>query len=148
MMRLEWNWGTAIALVYTTFAVSTLSFVAFAMGQPVQLVSPDYYSRSLRQDERMAASERARALGTTMTVRIEPGAVLIDLPAGHAWATGAVTFYRPADVGSDRTVPLALDAVGDIRVTTNGLAAGRWRLQVEWTVGSQPFYYEQSLNLP
>ena len=38
-MKRLWNWGVGLATVYAIFAGATVGFVAFAMGQPVDLVS-------------------------------------------------------------------------------------------------------------
>ena len=36
-----------------------MGFVVFAMNRPADLVSADYYERSLQQDARIAATENA-----------------------------------------------------------------------------------------
>jgi hypothetical protein len=150
-MRIPLNWGTAIAAVYGLFAATTVGFVAFAMGQPVQLVSPDYYRVSLQQDARLEAIANARALGDTVGVEIgmTGESLIVRLPAEHAAAAkGAVTFYRPSNTSFDRTVPLALSADARQQIRLTDTARGRWILQIAWTVHERPFYYEQALMLP
>ena len=65
---MTFNWGTGIALVYTAFALATSAFVAFAIERHVDLVSPDYYARSLQLDRRMAAERGAAELGDRLIV--------------------------------------------------------------------------------
>jgi hypothetical protein len=36
------HWGWRLAIVYTLFALGTLSFVGFALTNEVDLVRPDY----------------------------------------------------------------------------------------------------------
>jgi hypothetical protein len=149
-MRIRWNWGTAIALVYGLFALTTMSFVAFAMSKPVDLVSADYYRRSLEQDARQAAVRNAQALGgaVTMETTASGDAVQIQLPAAHAAdARGQITLYRPSNTGWDRVIPLALTHAARQDVSLTEAAAGRWMLQIEWTSGGTPFYYEQALTV-
>ena len=61
-MRITFNWGTGIALVYIAFAVATTGFVTFAMNRSVDLVSADYYAQSLQQDQQMDAEQNALML--------------------------------------------------------------------------------------
>jgi hypothetical protein len=69
---------------------------------------------------------------------------VLYLPASHAAsARGTVTLYRASDAGADRVVPLSLAPDATQRVPLEGLAPGRWRLQVEWTVRGRPYYYER-----
>lgn len=151
MTRPRIHWGLAVAAVYTLFAGSTVGFVVFALSHPVELVSADYYEKSLAHDARQAALARAAALGTSVDVAVDgPGdALVIVLPAAHATtATGQVTLYRPSDVHADRVVPLAIDATGRQRVPLAGLARGRWLVRIEWTAAGLAYRCEQPLVRP
>jgi hypothetical protein len=142
------HWGIAIAAVYTLFAASTMGFVFFALSQPVQLVSADYYERSLTHDARRAAITHADALGPRLRVEAAPGAeaIAVVLPAEQApVARGSVTLYRPSDASADRTFPLAVDRDGRQRIPLAGLAMGRWLVRVEWTAAGVAYYRELAL---
>jgi hypothetical protein len=148
-MRLRLHWGTGMALAYIAFALSTLGFVAFAMGRPPTLVSPEYYGRGLAHDQRIEAAANARALGPEIGARLSADrtTIVLYLPASQAAsARGTVTLYRASDAGADRVAPLSLDAAGTQLVSLDGLAAGHWRLQVEWTVDGRPYYWERPLE--
>jgi nitrogen fixation protein FixH len=136
------NWGLGIAVTYGVFACATLGFVAFAMTKPVDLVSDDYYARSLRHDERLAAEGRVRGLGAAFAVRLvgDGRTVQVALPAGAA-VDGTITMYRPSDAGSDRFVALKPDALGEQRIELPG--AGRWVVKLQWVAGGEPYYHEQ-----
>jgi nitrogen fixation protein FixH len=143
------HWGLAIALVYGAFASATIGFVVFALRQPVDLVSADYYARSLRQDDRAAAARRASALPAAITCRIAGEGLVVTLPREAARrATGTLTLYRPSDGRADRVVPLALDAAGEQRVSLAGVARGRWQIQLEWEAGGVRYYHEQRVEVP
>lgn len=144
------HWGLAIALVYAAFASATIAFVVFALRQPVDLVSADYYARALRQDDRAEAERRASTLPAAITCRIAGGeALIVTLPREAArGAVGTLTLYRPSDGRADRVVPLALDAGGSQRVSLAGVAHGRWELQLEWEAGGVRYYHEQRVDVP
>jgi nitrogen fixation protein FixH len=150
-MRIHLNWGVGITIVYTLFALGTVGVVAFAMTQPVDLVSDDYYERSLTYDQQIAAIENGDALGPAVVVAIEPGtrSLRIGLPVADASrAHGEISLYRPSTLGADRTFGLALDASGTQRVPLAGLAPGLWRARLRWTEGSRTFYREQIVTVP
>ena len=141
---MQLNWGTGIALVYATFATCTMSFVGFAMRHPVDLVSEDYYGNSLRHDQRRTAIENAARLDSGVVTASDDGRVVtVAMPADQArGATGTARLYRPSDSAADRSIPLALDAGGRQRLSLDGMAAGRWIVQVAWTSGGRAFYRE------
>lgn len=148
-MKVRVNWGVGVALIYGLFAASTLGFVAFALAQPVDLVSADYYAQSLTVDARAGAVRRADALGARVRIDRDEGgqALLLTLPAEHADATGTVTLYRPANAGFDRVMTIARDAAGIQRIPTAGLARGRWIVKVDWQIRGDRFYREQPIDL-
>lgn len=148
-MTLRMNWGVGVVLFYTAFALSTLGFVAYAMTRDVELVADDYYARALDHDAHMRAVANAEALGTAFSVTVTPAGVVVQLPADMAaTATGTATLYRPSDASADRRIGLAPAADGRVLLPIAGLAAGRWRLQVQWSVREQAYYAERELRLP
>lgn len=140
-------WGTAVVVIYAAFAASTLGFVAFAMTQPVDLVSPDYYQRSLVEDRRIAARDAARGLGDAVSAEVDAAARTVVIRVPSPGAAGTVTLYRPAGSAADRTVPLALRDGRQV-LSTAGLASGHWLVQIDWSAGGRPFYYEAAVSLP
>jgi len=144
-MRITFNWGTGIALVYTTFAVATAGFVTFAMGRSVDLVSRDYYAQALQQDQKMDAERNALLLQPAASVAQPTGRLaVLSLPADHAGsARGRLTLYRPSDAAADISMPLTLDGNGQQRLSLDGVIAGHWILKVRWSAGSRDYYFER-----
>ena len=70
-MTVRLHYGVAVAVFYTAFASATVGFVAFAMTQEVQLVSRDYYERSLQHDSQMRARANAEMLGDGLKVAVD-----------------------------------------------------------------------------
>ena len=149
-MRLRWHWGTGIALAYTAFAAATLGFALFAMEQPVELVSGDYYQRALTHDARMVAE--ANAAAARGAFRIAPGengravtlSWLKDAPAAGA---GSIVFYRPSNAQFDRVVAIQPDRHGTQQVSLDALAPGRWVIQVQWQSVGRDFYVEEAIGV-
>lgn len=156
-MRIRWNWGTAVALVYSVFAIATVAFVLFALANPVALVRDDYYQQALAHDRRMEAETNAGALGESIRVSLDradrpAGAsradAVLELPRDHAaTANGIITWYRASDASADRAVKLELDRDGVQRLPLGGLATGLWTMKVDWTANGKPFYFERAVEI-
>ena len=150
-MRIHFNWGLGVTLAYVVFAGSTLGFVAYAMSQPVDLVSPDYYSRSLQQDARTDAAARVLALGSGFACEVRPEARLVTfaVPVEQAAsAAGPIPWYRPSSSSADRAEPFRVSEAGQGRISMDGLARGRWILQFEWQAQGRGFYAERPVTVP
>jgi hypothetical protein len=150
--HLSLNWEMGIAATYLTFAIGTSSFVIFALGKPVDLVSPDYYERSLAEDAHLQAIDNADRLRAA--VRIEPvaesRAIRVAIPGAHACdAVGTIRLYRPSQADHDRVVPLATDVAGlqTIEIPPSVSAHGRWIVQVSWKVDGREFYREAPVSI-
>ncbi len=144
------HWGTGVALVYVLFAGSTLGFVIFAVSHPVELVSADYYERGLRQDQKVAAERRARALGERLHVAVRHGGALLEVaipPDAARAASGRIVLYRPSDVRADRTIALALDGEGRQVVPLESLPRGKWLVRIEWVADGRAYAHERALVL-
>lgn len=148
-MSVRLNWGSALVLVYATFACSTVGFVAFAMSRPADLVSADYYERSLQQDARIEAIENARRLTHPVHVVLDAieRRVVITWPTALSNARGEVTLYRPSNSAADCRYPVT-PLSGMQVIDVSDLAPGRWRWQAAWTADGRPFYQEDVLTLP
>lgn len=146
-MTFRFNWGTGIALTYTAFAAATSTFVAFAMDRRVDLVSPDYYAQSLQLDRRMEAERNALALGTTLSIAERSDRTIrVSLPRElAAAATGTIRLYRASSAPDDRELALAVNVDGYQDVALDGLAAGRWTVQVQWTALGRAYYVHRDV---
>lgn len=144
-MKLKMNWAIGIVLAYVLFAGGTLGVVIFALGRPVDLVSADYYPRSLRQDQQMQAERNTLALHGGATIEQSGDrTVVVKVPAAHVFdARGTVTLYRASDASADRIIQLKTDADGRQQIPLAGLTAGLWSVQVRWTAQGREFYLER-----
>ena len=148
-MKLRMNWAVGIVAAYVVFAGGTTAFVVYALNRPVDLVSPDYYARSLEQNRQMEAERNTLALGGAASiVEAGPRALVVSVPPAHAaGARGAVTLYRPSDASADRVIALAPDKDGQQRVSLDGLRPGLWSVRVRWTAAGRDFYLERRVFL-
>ena len=147
MSRFKFNWGWGIAIVYTTFALATLTFVFFALTKDVGLVREDYYQYTLEHDQRVAARNAADMLGDEVQIEHGSDVIHIHIPRSHAsTAKGEVQLYHPSDPDLDRDLVLAVDASGTMVIPIGDLAIGEWKVTVTWKVGDT--VYEEERRIP
>ena len=144
-------WPYAIVAVFVLFAAYIGSMVYQAMQSDVDLVSADYYQKELVHQQRMEAVARTAALPTP--VQLRHGAtsrrLTLELPATltEQPVQGQVHFFRPSNKALDFTLPLQLAPDRQQVVNTSKMAAGLWRVQLDFTAGGQAYFFEQDLTL-
>jgi nitrogen fixation protein FixH len=144
-------WPYAIVAVFVLFAAYIGFMVYRAMQTDVNLVSADYYQQELAHQQRMDAVARTAALPTPVQLRHEAATrrLTLELPAALAGPAvrGQLHFFRPSAKALDFTLPLQPAADGRQVVSTSKMAAGLWRVQLEFTAGGQAYFLEQDLTL-
>ena len=143
-------WPIGIIATYVLFISGTITLVVVASSQNEDLVSDNYYEQEMRYQNRIDEAGRAEELASKATARYEPasGDVVIAHPREHSGrvAKGKVQLYRPSDASMDKEFPLEAGADGIQRIAVQPLNPGLWKVRIEWTVGDQSYFTEQSIT--
>ena len=141
-------WPLAITLAYGLFALLTIGFVVFAVRNPTDLVSRDYYRDEIQHQQRIDSERRAQNDPDAPTIVVDKSArtCVVHFP-GAVPANGTLTLYRPADAKLDRTVPVSLDELQNQVLNLADAASGLWRLRIEWTRSNETYFSEEVLVL-
>jgi hypothetical protein len=142
------NWGYKILIVYLVFVAGIVVMVAKSSIQKVDLVTPDYYAKELKFQERIDAVKRTRALASKVKYEIKDNKILITLPAEFDLkeVKGNAMMYYAADNSKDAKK----DFITNNRVTEIELpsaAKGSYQLQVSWIEGGYNYYFEENIFL-
>ena len=135
-------WPIAISLFIAALIAAVVAFAVFALRNPVELVSADYYDQEIRYQQHIDGTRRALRLEGGPVITVTGRSLVVAIP-NYQSATGTVTFYRPSDVKLDRQFALALDAEGKQQVDLADLAPGPWRFRVNWVVSNETFLVEK-----
>jgi hypothetical protein len=142
-----WPWG--IILAFVLFIMGTVSLVALACSQKMDLVSSDYYEQEIKFQNQLDQLGRARALNSDASISYEPAtqSIRIALPIAHVreGVTGSIQLYRPSAAGLDRRIKLEPDPTGSQRLAVNTLLPGLWKVRVCWTSGEKEYRIDQSV---
>lgn len=143
---MKWSWGTSITVVYTTFALATLSFVAFAMTQRVDLVRTDYYEESLQHDAMQIARKRAIEHGTTVLC-IHDTLRLAGESAGMGNSIVDIEWQRNQNPDMDERKSMRLSDLQQRGVSVRHMARGTWNVRLRWKQANDVYQIDTLLKL-
>jgi nitrogen fixation protein FixH len=110
-----------------------------SLQAPTDLVAADYYARSKRVDEALAAQAASRATGWRASLTAGEGgsgvALRIVDQEGRPLSglSGTASAYRPSDAALDQPLSLAEDPAqtGTYRLMFGRPARGLWEIEIE-----------------
>ncbi len=140
-LKLKWNWGTKIVVAYAIFIVLILTAVFKALGEKVDLVTPDYYAQEVGYQNKLDKMDNAEGLTQPVSAIQTADGVVVTFPAEVKGPySGTVLFYRPSNSADDITVPVAANADGKMVVPTTRLKRGNYSLLVDWEAAGKKYF--------
>ncbi len=148
-MRFKWHWGIAIAVVYIGFVLIRVITIVIAEHNNVDLVSPDYYEKEIRYEDRIAELRNSKLLTEPVTIKTENRIVTVYFPASfpHEKLKGDITLFRPSDKKLDKVFPVKPDSGSIQRIDLGLLQPGYWKMQIQWGFDEKRYYDEFPLVL-
>ena len=147
-MKLKWNWGWALTLVFIAFATHISILVYKCTQQQYDLVSADYYNEELKYQDKIDGAKNAKQL--TPVQLVQTGEELsLQLPKelnGHA-LTGQVWLYCPANAAYDYKAALQVNDEGVMMIDKKKLADANYTAKITWEAGDTKYYNEQPLTI-
>lgn len=144
---MKFNWGTAIAIVYTSFALIMVGMVVYSKKFDHSLVVDNYYEEDLAYQAHIDRLENSRGLEQDLTIQLEKkdGIILFQFPDGFQQLGGNIWFYRADDKSKDFKLTIEPDDEGKVLVPSKTLAPGLWKVKVNWEGNGTPFYKETAI---
>ena len=142
------NWGHKIAFLYTAFVVGMLFMAYKSSQQKFDLVQTDYYAAELKYQEVIDASQRSKALGGKLIIKVEKDSVKILLPIifNGSKVKGKLHLYYPADQEQDQH--LDFETVnGVVAFKSLGQKKGYYKFKLDLLQSGIAYYYEQKIEL-
>jgi nitrogen fixation protein FixH len=142
------NWGHKIAFLYTAFVVGMLFMAYKSSQQKFDLVQTDYYAAELKYQEVIDASQRSKALGGKLIIKVEKDSVKILLPIifNGSKVKGKLHLYYPADQEQDQH--LDFETVnGVVAFKSLGQKKGYYKVKLDLLQAGIAYYYEQKIEL-
>lgn len=143
------NWGWKIAILYSLFAVATLSTAIYYMGQKVDLVAEDYYKQEMEYQGQIDRMSNAQAMPEPLDIVYSSAKkeVQLNFPLDQLKdLNGTIHFYRPSDAGEDISFDLEPSASGKQAIPVGNMQHGYWKVKVSWQTGKASYFHEKRLD--
>lgn len=141
------NWGTGIAIVYTTFVVFIGVMVYKAFGEDFDLVTEDYYAQEIKFQEKIDSRSRAEKLDVSVQTVVEGKSLKIIFPQESELLTGSINCFRPSDETKDFTETFKTEE-GFHTIPLNKFIKGKYLIKIDWSLNGVEFYQEQTIVIP
>lgn len=153
------NWGTFIAIGYTTFVLFIGFMMYSAFGEDFDLVTDDYYAQEIAFQDKIDSKTRAKKLNGNLQTIINGKQLQIKFPQKNAALSGTIHCFRPSDETKDFIETFEVEN-GTYSIPLNKFIKGKYVIKVEWSENSGPsapnstelsdrgFYQEQTIVIP
>lgn len=147
---MNFNWGHSITAVIIAFVLMMGFMVYKAVGESVDLVSPDYYAQEIAFQGKLDKMNRTSKLTEKVQVKTEGSDVKLLFPSAFAKQaiSGTVNFFCPSNIARDFKEPIISDTSLVKVINGSKLASGYYKVQIDWAVGKTTYFQETSLIIP
>jgi hypothetical protein len=145
MMKI--SWGTGIVISILIFMIITTVGMIIFMKQDVDLVTDNYYEKTLVYQDQIDIQKRTVELNDEVSLKFENSLLNISFPKSYSEDVndGKLFFYRPSDSKKDFNVPLQLDAEGNQVLSTSKIIKGFWKIGISWNMNEQEYQTQKSI---
>lgn len=145
----KFNWGWGITLLYSGFALLMLTLAYKATMVKDDLVTPDYYVKELKFQDRLDKQKRTSELTDKLAWQVSGKHVSIKFPASKMAdkVSAEILFYNSAEAKKDFTVTCVPDSSGVCNLDVQNLAQGVYQMQIDWSAGGATYYNEATINI-
>ncbi len=138
------NYGAFIIALYGGFVVLMAVLVYKCTNMKVDVIKKDYYAEELAYQQQIEKQDRTHNLTQQPTWNVAGDNVTIQFPKMESTepVKGTAEFYCPSDDTKDKTFPITVNSENIYTVAKSTLKAGRYKMKLNWTVGSTAYYNE------
>lgn len=136
-----------MVVAFVVFAALIGTLVYKCSQQNFELVSKDYYNDELRYQDKIDGANNANKL-SAVAITQTPDVIQIKLPKelqGLA-ITGEAWFYCPVNSKNDRRLELKVNDEGVMSIPGAKILAANYQVKVNWQIGKEKFFNEQTFT--
>ncbi len=149
MIKLKINWGVGLVITLAVFIIISLIMVLYFMNQKVDLVTDNYYEKTLTYQTQIDEAERSREFNELIKVQYLGTQLKFIFPDSIAKLinNGEVYFYRPSDSNKDFKSTFVLDENGEAAFDETMLEKGYWKVYLKWVMNGESYSVERTLMI-
>ena len=143
------NWGTGIVITIVLFLIISIAMIVHFMNQKVDLVTDNYYEKTLVYQKNIDEAERSKELNKNIKIEYLKNQLKFIFPDSSAKEIkgGEIYFYRPSDSSKDFKTEFSLNQNGEILLDVSNIDKGYWKVQIRWLMNSESYSVERTVML-
>ena len=143
----KFNWGTGIVISIAIFMIITIMMMITFMNQKVDLVTENYYEKTIDYQDQIDINNRTLNLEETVNVTCNQNVINVSFPQTFFKdvKNGKLIFYRPSDSNEDFEMDLNLDDNGNQVFSASKMLKGFWKIGINWNMNKQNYQTEKSI---
>lgn len=141
------NWGTMIAIFYSSFVLFIGWMVYKAFGEKFDLVTEDYYAQEIQYQDKIDSKTRTKNLTGNLQVTISGQNLVVLFPQKEAALKGSINCFRPSDASKDFTSDFSTED-GSFSIPLQKFIRGKYLIKVDWSNKGINYYEEQTIIIP
>lgn len=142
------SWGYKILILYVVFVAGIMFLVIKSSNQKVDLVTPDYYDKELKYQQKINARSNVQLLTDSIKYGLSNGKMVIVFPKDFKGkkVSGNVVLYCPSDEKKDIKHNFLIQDE-PISISIPGTKKLEYELQLTWRADNTDYYFEKKLIL-
>lgn len=140
-MKFTWGHGLMVALGCFMIFITSLIFFAGNMGE---MVTEDYYEKTINYQDDIDAARRANALADKPAITEQANGFMITF---HEFIpNGDVLFLRSDDSKKDIVKPLKLNSKNQMLIHSVDLQKGEYEVTIRWKQDNEDYLVKERVN--
>lgn len=140
---MKFTWGHGIMVALGCFMIFIMSLIFFA-GDMGEMVTEDYYEKTINYQDDIDAVNRANALPVIPQITQQANGFMIRF--GEAVQSGEVLFLRSENSKKDIVKPLKLNAKNEMLIHSVDLINGEYEVSLRWKQNNEDYLVKERVN--
>ena len=119
------------------------------MNQKVDLVTDNYYEKTLVYQDKIDEVERSKQYDESVKFEYENNQLTINIPDSLLLnvKNGELYFYRPSDSGKDFKMPVDFNGGSNMIFDVSKVERGYWKVHINWLMNEQTYSLERTVMI-
>ena len=119
------------------------------MSQKVDLVTDNYYEKTLVYQNQIDEAERTKEINGEIKFEYLNNQLKFIFPLAVVgkMSAGEIYFYRPSDSNKDFKAPVQIDENGELLLDVSKIDKGYWKVQMKWLMNGESYSAERTVMI-
>lgn len=142
------SWGYKILVTYALFFLMISVFLYIASQQTNEMLETNYYEKEIQFQKILNGSDNLNVLDEAINLKLTRKFLEISLPKAGIQDNPIIhlEFIKMSDQTKDFNIEIKANENGLIKIPTEKLSRGYYRLQMQWESNGKPYVYRDQFK--